>query len=98
MSKAKERIAELKTQIKATFDREAESQKRHDLKMDRLEAEVLALRQKLEKAVGYVEKMAAQKLDKEMEYPMNADWRDGFTLAVTDARTTLAELEDKTDE
>jgi len=46
-----------------------------------------------ERVEAYVQKMAAQKKSNEMEYPMNAEWEQGFNYAITDARVTLAQID-----
>jgi len=93
---AADRIAELEGQLKATLDREAESQKRHDLKMDRLEAEVLALRQKLEQyksAITYAAIVVDQVANDEDVDP------NALMAALLEIEVVAPKkLEDKTDE
>lgn len=50
--------------------------------LDELQAE-------LDKAHDLLREMAAQKLGSEMEYPMNADWREGYETFVRKARALV---------
>jgi len=60
---------------------------------EKAEAERDTYKARAERAEAYVQKMAAQKKSNEMEYPMNAEWEQGFNYAITDARVTLAQID-----